>query len=205
MIVTLGPPTVVPVPTNPIYYYANDSRFPYLPNSNGTAKIMFWVDGVNFRSEGPSLDRMKPISPAGSVLSRTAGAFDNGGVWLQSVVRHNGKLYGFYHAEDHSCVPYTEWNTTGLAISTDDGRTWLKQGQIIGNPNPCTGFGGIEARSIAWDAAHSRWMGWGGPYGFVSTNADAAPGTWFGYHNGTLTRPCRASNPWRGIPIWASG
>ena len=141
--ITLGPPTIVSVPANPILWYANDCTFPYLPNSNGTANITFWVDGSNFRSEGTSLDTMAAINPDLSVLSGTPGAFDNGGCWLQTVVRKNHTLYGFYHAEDHSCVPYTEWNSTGLATSTDDGATWTKQGQIVGVPNPCTGNGGV--------------------------------------------------------------
>ncbi len=199
--ITLGPETIVPIPANPVFYYASDSRFPYLANSNGTANITFWVDGANYRSEGQSLDTMNSINPATSVLSATAGAFDNGGTWMQAAIRHKGTLYGFYHAEDHSCTnPYTEWNSTGLAISTDDGMTWTKQGQILGSPNECAGFGGIGANSIAWDAAHSRWMAWGGTYGFVSTNDAAAPGTWYGYNSGSFSTPMPGSGSLTGLP-----
>jgi hypothetical protein len=198
--ITLGPLTIVPIPANPIYYYANDSRFPYLPNADGTGNITYWVDGVNYRSEGASLDSMSPIGPTNSVLSKTAGAFDNGGAWLLSVIRHNGKLYGFYHAEDHSCTPYTEWNSTGLATSTDDGITWVKQGEIIGCPNPCTGFGGYEIRSVVWDAENSRWIGWGGPYCFVSTNIEATPGTWYGYKNGSFSTPMPGNGAITALP-----
>jgi len=199
--ITLGPPTIVPIPSNPIYYYANDSVFPYLPNSNGTANITFWVDGVNFRSEGPSLDSMNPINPTTSVLSGTPGDFDNGGIWLTSVIRRSGVLFGFYHAEDHSCTnAYSEWNSSGLAISMDDGFTWSKQGQIIGNPNPCTGNGGINASTFAWDAASVRWIAWGGANCFVSSNIVAAPGTWYGYYNGSFSTPMPGTGSVSGLP-----
>jgi len=191
--ITIGPETIVPIPDNPVRYFANDAPFPYLPTSNGTANITFWVDGVNYRSEGPSLDSMNPIDPTTSVLSGTPGDFDNGGIWLTSAIRRNGKLYGFYHAEDHSCTnKYVEWNASGLAISTDDGATWSKQGQIIGNPMDCSvasGFGGFGANAFVWDTNGSRWMAWGGAYCFVSTNADALPGTWYGYNNGSFSTP----------------
>ena len=198
--VTVGPETVVPIPVNPVYYYANDSCFPYIRNSNGTTHLTFWVDGANFRSEGPSLDAMNPIDSTNAVLGATAGAFDNGGVWLQRAVRVNGVLYGFYHAEDHSCVPYTEWNSTGLATSTNDGASWTKEGEILGSPNPCTGFGGVVANTVVWDAANSRWMGWGGPEVFVSTNAAAAPGTWYAYTNGSFSVPQPGPGPTGSLP-----
>lgn len=198
--ISLGPPTVVPIPANPVLYYANDSRFPYLPNSNNTANITFWVDGANFRSEGPSLDTMNVIAPTNSVLSASSGIFDNGGIWLLSAIRRNGVLYGFYHAEDHSCIPYSEWNSTGLATSTDDGATWTKQGQIIGSPNPCGSFGGINACTVGWDNANSRWLAWGGADCFVSSNSAAAVGTWYAYSNGAFNVPMPGSGAATGLP-----
>ncbi len=190
----LGPPVVVPVPANPIFYYANDSRFPFLPNSNGTANITFWVDGVNFRSMGKSLDTMRPIEPTNSVLSGVKGEFDNGGIWLLNAIRRpDGVIVGFYHAEDHGCSPYTEWNSTGVALSTNDGASFKRLGQIIGSPNPCKGNGGIGATTVVWDHAAKRWLAWGGANAFESRDPDAAPGTWRGYDtNGafTVTMPC---------------
>ena len=189
--ITLGPPVVVPVPQNPVYYYANDSHVPFLPNSNGTANITFWVDGVNFRSQGRTLDTMGPIDPTNSVLSGAKGQFDNGGVWLLDAIRRpDGVIVGFYHAEDHSCVPYTEWNSTGVAISTNDGASFSKLGQIIGSPNPWRGNGGLAANTVLWDHLQNRWLAWGGVHAFISTNRDAAPGTWYGYDtNGTFSVP----------------
>jgi hypothetical protein len=192
--VTLGPPTTVPIPKNPVYYYANDSHFPFLPNSNGTANITFWVDGINFRSQGRSLETMQPIDPTNSVLSGTAGQFDNGGAWLLNAIRRpDGVIVGFYHSEDHSCKPYTEWNATGVALSTNDGASFMKLGLIIGSPNPCTRNGGIAANTVIWDHLQNRWLAWGGANAFISTDRDAAPGTWRGYDitgNFTVPMPC---------------
>ena len=195
----LGPAIVVPIPRNPIYYYANDSHFPFLPNSNGTANITFWVDGLNFRSQGRSLDTMAPIAPTNSVLSGTNGQFDNGGAWLLNAIRRpDGVIVGFYHAEDHSCVPRTEWNSTGVALSTDDGASFTKLGQIIGSPNPCRGHGGLAANTVLSDHLQHRWLAWGGPHAFASTNRDASPGTWFGCDtNGNFTVPMPCTDPSR--------
>lgn len=189
--ITIGPPVIVPIPDNPVYYYANDSHFPFLPNSNRTAHITFWVDGLNFRSQGKTLMTMEPISPTNSVLSGTKGQFDGGGAWLLNAVRRpDGVIVGFYHAEDHSAVPRTEWNSTGAALSTDDGASFVKLGQIIGSPNPGRGNGGIAASTVLWDHLERRWLGWGGPYAFESRDRDAAPGTWRGYDtNGRFSVP----------------
>jgi hypothetical protein len=138
----LGAPTVVHVPPSEVRYYANDSTFPYLPNSQGTANITFWVNGVNYRSTGQSLDTMGPINPTTPVLKDTGNDFDNNGAWLFAAQRpHNasGTIFGFYHAEDHVFGDGglgKQWNTTGLATSDDDGVTWVKKGQILGSPHP---------------------------------------------------------------------
>jgi hypothetical protein len=191
---TLGDPEVIPVPPNPVRYYANDSRFPYLLNSNGTAMITFWVCGANFRSEGPDLAHMGPIAPTNAVLTGDKGAFDNGGAWLLNAIRRpDGVVVAFYHAEDHRCTPYTEWNSMGVALSRDDGFTFTKLGQVIGSPNPCRGFGGLAANTAAWDEARKAWLAWGGSHIFTSTDPDAAPGTWRGCDtNGAFTveMPC---------------
>lgn len=192
--VALGEPEVIAVPPNPVRYYANDSRFPYLPNSNGTAMITFWVCGANFRSTGPDLAHMGPIAPTNAVLTGTPGAYDNGGIWLLNAIRRpDGVIMAFFHAEDHGCTPYTEWNSMGVALSHDDGVTFTKLGQIIGSPNPCRGFGGLAANTAVWDDTRQAWLAWGGSHVFRSTDPDAAPGTWRGYDtNGqfTVALPC---------------
>jgi hypothetical protein len=192
--VKLGEPEIIPVPPSPVHYYANDSRFPFLPSSNGLAMITFWVCGANFRSQGPDLAHMGPIDPTNSVLSGTPGEFDNSGIWLLNAIRRpDGVLVAFYHAEDHSCTPYTEWNSTGVALSRDDGATFTKLGQIVGSPNSCRGFGGLAANTVVWDEPRKAWLAWGGNHLFTSTDPDAAPGTWRGYDtNGafTVAMPC---------------
>ena len=186
--VHIGPATVVPIPANPVYYYANDSVTPYLPNSNMTANITFWVDGVNYRSLGASFDTMGAVDPRNSVLSGTAGTWD-GGDWLLCAIRQGGTLYGFYHAEDYTCNDAFFWSTTGMAMSTNDGVSWAKQGQVIGNSNPCGSDGGVEAGFVAWDHNNSRWLSWGHGTGFVSYATNAAPGTWKGWDGAGFNTP----------------
>ncbi|MFJ5293391.1 hypothetical protein [Streptomyces sp. NPDC088348] len=199
---TLGTPQVVPVPSNPVNWYANDSTFPYLPNAQGTTNITFWVDGANYRSTGQSLDTMGPINPTKAVLgSGTSGSFDGNGAWLSSAQRDPnnsaGVIYGFYHAEDHVFADgsYGEWNSTGLATSTDDGVTWTKKGKIIGIPKPSAHTsGGVEANSVIYDKVNKRWLAIGHGVGFASTDPNAAPGTWKGWNQGTFSTPMPAAS-----------
>jgi hypothetical protein len=77
----------------------------------------------------------------GEVLGRgKQGEFDNGYAGISGVYHdnRNGELIAIYHAEDHEEMPLTPGNdvpgfyaSIGLAISTDDGRTFKKLGQIV--------------------------------------------------------------------------
>ncbi|MFF6983508.1 hypothetical protein ACFZAV_38850 [Streptomyces sp. NPDC008343] len=196
--VTLGAPQIVPIPDSPATWYANDSTFPYLRNSANTAYITFWINGGTYRSTGQGLSRMGPVSPTTSVLSGGAsGTFDGNGVWLFAAQRDpnnpTGPIYGFYHAENHVFAKpgeHAEWNSTGLAVSTDDGVTWTKKGKIIGTPQPSApSWGGPEANSVIYDKANKRWLAIGHGTGYVSTAANAAPGTWKGWYQGAFRTP----------------
>jgi hypothetical protein len=112
--------------------------------------------------------------------------FDNSGSWLMSVFRVNQgtfelnpdsqNLIGFYHGEDHWFTDAagsrkgeayyhtpTAWMAIGLASSTDNGKTWSRDGMIVGMPdskplyphselNPSKGpFGGIGNHSAVLD------------------------------------------------------
>lgn len=180
--VTLGPPSRIPIPPSGAYYYANDAAAPYLPVASGNTNLTFWVAGVTCRSTGATLDTLGPVNPTTSVLSGgPTGTFDGNGVWLINAIRKSdGTLMGFYHAEDHTFVDgtYGEWNSTGLATSSDDGITWIKQGQIIGSQKPATGaFGGVGATCVLYNHITSTWMGIGNGTGFQSSDPNAAPGT----------------------------
>ncbi|MEU8934267.1 hypothetical protein AB0D30_30830 [Streptomyces sp. NPDC048409] len=189
---TLGAPKIVPIPAKSgVHWYANDSTFPYLPDAQHQKHITFWVDGVNFRSTGSSLDTMADPSPATAVLGPGAsGTWDGDGVWLEQAVRDpndsSGKIYGFYHAENHTFSGKwsdDERHSTGLAVSTDDGATWTKKGMIIGNaPASTPSVGGNEANTVFWDPVNKRWLGIGGGSGYTSSDPDAAPGTWKGWN-----------------------
>lgn len=208
---TLGSPQVVPIPASQVRWYANDSTFPYLPNAAGTANLTFWVDGVNFRSTGQTLDTMSPVNPTTAVLNAgPSGTFDGNGAWLFQAVRDpedpSGAIYGFYHAENHvfaDGVEGYEYNSTGLAVSTDDGVTWTKEGQIIGTPQPQKAQnGGPEINSVVYDAIHERWLGIGHGVAYTSTDPAAAPGTWKGWDGSAFTVPMpTATDAWKLKPL----
>jgi hypothetical protein len=190
----LGPESRIPIPPSGAHYYANDAAAPFLPTADGSTNMTFWVGGQAFRSTGDTLDTMGPVNPTTAVLKAgPSGSFDGNGVWLINAIRRpDGSLIGVYHAEDHTFADgtYGEWNTTGLAISTDDGVTWAKQGQIIGNLKPGTGtFGGVEATCVFYNHLTSKWIGIGHGTGFESSDPNAAPGTWKGWYNGAFTTP----------------
>jgi hypothetical protein len=188
------PASVISIPQFPLtpdgkireaWKTANDSAFPYLLNSTGNTHIAFFGNGINYRATGNNLTTMGPaVSPTNAVLSGWAGQFDQNGAWLFAAQRVNGVIYGFYHAEDHQFADggYGEWNSTGLATSTDDGASWTRRGQIIGLPKPAIhDTAGREANGVIYDTHdpdHPRWLAIGHGKGFVSTDPGAAPGTW---------------------------
>jgi hypothetical protein len=204
-ITTLGPATIVPMPANPVYFFANDSAVPYLPNSNGTANITFLVDGLQYRTSGKSFDAMGRINPTYSVLSGDNNSSWDNGDWLLSAVRRNGVLYGFYHAEDYTCKDAYFWMATGLATSTDDGANWVKQGKVIGSPNPCRQNGGLEATFVVWDHLNNRWMGWGQGNGYVSYATNAAPGTWYAWDGTGFNTPMPGGGTATALPGLPAG
>ena len=67
------------------------------------------------------------------------GSFDSGyagmaGAW----VTQGGRIYGFYHSEDHEGMPLLSdgyipgfWATVALATSDDGGLTWQKHGPVM--------------------------------------------------------------------------
>ncbi|MGZ3144634.1 hypothetical protein ACVDFE_22100 [Lentzea chajnantorensis] len=212
----LGSPQVVPIPDSQVRWYANDSTFPYLPNATGTANLTFWVDGVNYRSTGQTLDTMSPVNPTTAVPSAgPKGSFDGNGAWLFQAVRDpedpSGAIYGFYHAEDHvfaDGVTGYEYNSTGLAVSTDDGVTWTKEGQIIGTPQPQTAQnGGPEINSVVYDPIDKRWLGIGHGIAYASTDPGAAPGTWKGWDGSafTVSMPSTSTDAGKTKPLSSLG
>ena len=58
--VTLGSPVSIP---HPLLYYFPDSLFPFLPDATGQNNMMFWTNGISYRTFGPTLDKQGPADP----------------------------------------------------------------------------------------------------------------------------------------------
>ncbi|MEI7773180.1 MAG: immunoglobulin domain-containing protein, partial [Verrucomicrobiota bacterium] len=199
--VILGEPKVVPVGTNqvPLPQFFPDGHLPAVQNGNGF--LYFSAGRPSCRLEvdaSGSIISSKPVLDSGS-----AGAFDNGGAWLYSVIRYPfsspTSLVGFYHAEYHWLPDdFIAWKSIALATSTDNGNTWVKGGEIIRSPEsrPATKkWGGDGDHCVVWDSNKSRWMCFftnstDGCIKMAATrDADYSPGKWFKYYNGGFTEP----------------
>lgn len=104
--------------------------------------------------EGPDLLHLES---ARKVLSPgPRGSFDNGYTGISAVYAHrNGKLYAFYHAEDHEGMPSLGedmpsgyYASVGVAESSDGGVRWTKLGQVVtsGKPKDFKAFPNHNAR-----------------------------------------------------------
>jgi hypothetical protein len=199
---TVGEATVIPV-TGKKTRFVNDSVFPYLPNKAGTGRIAFWGDAIVMRYEGRDIDHLAPPPDNAQVTVTNASGVDsswhrNGGWMLTATRTADGVLVGFVHGEDHKFDDgnYGEWNSTGVWTSQDDGVTWIDHGEVVGSKKPeAHAFGGMALNECLWDAANKRWLGYSGPYAFVSNDPHAMPGTWFGYHDGKFSQPVDVNAP----------
>ena len=71
------------------------------------------------------------------------GEFDNGGAQVFAAARMGSRLFAFYQAEDLEDLPPDTplgvsgfFLSIGVAESDDDGKTWVKMGQIIRSEKP---------------------------------------------------------------------
>lgn len=110
--------------------------------------------GSSYLVEGPDLLHLES---ARKVLSPgPRGSFDNGYAGISAVYAHrNGKLYAFYHAEDHEGMPSLGrdlpsgyYASVGVAESADGGVHWTKLGQAVtsGKPKDFKAFSNHNAR-----------------------------------------------------------
>jgi hypothetical protein len=193
---TVGDAEVIPV-IGKHTYYINDSAFPYLTDKEGTGRIAFWGDGIVIRYAGPDIEHLAPPPGNGTVTVTNAPGKDsswhaNGGWMLTATRTADGTLVGFVHGEDHKFADgkYGEWNSTGVWTSTDDGVSWTNQGEVVGSKKPDVhAFGGMALNECVWDAPNKRWLGYSGPYAFISSDPLGLPGTWYGFHDGDFTQP----------------
>ena len=98
---------------------------------------MFVVAGVEtYLFEGDSILAITNVNKV--LCPGDSGEFDNGYAGIGCVYYHtDGKMYAFYHAEDHEGIPDFNnsiegfWASVGLAVSEDNGLDFTKVGQVI--------------------------------------------------------------------------
>ena len=205
--VELGPEVVQPtLSTGPAYQFP-DAALSFLEGVGGSDRLMFPSDGKTWRTTGPDLFHQHAPDPSDEVLGSGDGnwTYDSNGNWMLATFRIGGvgseQLVGFTHVENHhwNCSgPYAEWNAAAVVRSSDDGRSWIRDGLAVGDPQPCKpAFGGAGYSSVlrmSESNAESSgggiaWRGWGGCYGYVSTDETGAAGSWRRYFNGSFSQP----------------
>ena len=208
---TLGPVGTVPnraaVPT---YNITPDGHVSVLPDGNGRW-LMFWSEFADYRTVGTGphpedQTQLTPTTPVFGGRDTSVCRWDNGGSWLMNVYRlADGRLVGFYHAEDHWCnvanPDGVAWKSIAVTYSTDDGVTWSPGQQIITSSaskpatpviNGVDQWGGDGDPTVIWDPSHSRWVAFyqdGTLRMAISTDPTGAPGSWHKYDNGSFSQP----------------
>lgn len=141
------------------------------------------------------------LEPSGS-----GDAFDSEYAGGSKVLRlPDGRLAMIYHGEHHPCTGDKAEVTIGLALSSDDGVTWERQGAIVSAPD--WNFGSCAERSFYGAGSFSAVVSPDRTYVYLYFNqwvpGDSAitkvararistgltPGTWFKYHAGRWNEP----------------
>lgn len=121
--------------------YFPDESIGRIPDEN-KLRLLLASKHSSFLVEGEDLLNLKTakkvLTPGGW------GSVDNGYAGISGVHRYtNGKLYAFYHAEDHQGMPSLGpgrpngyYATVAVAESSDDGHSWTKLGPVIVSAKP---------------------------------------------------------------------
>lgn len=145
------------------------------------------------------------------------GSFDDGYAGTSGIYRDaRGKLYAFYHAEDHTddlprqSLYYSGWyGSMGVAVSLDEGLSFRKLGPALASPKPDPdqigdeSTWGVAAPSVVRDRTgryllayyteHSPGAGKRGvAIGMARAEVgpgDPIPGNWRKYHEGKFGEP----------------
>jgi hypothetical protein len=191
----------------PIYQWFPDGHISSLPDGAG-GWVVYWAEYESYRTTGssPFPEDQVALDPLIKVFGARGGkAWDNGGSWLTSVYRLDGKnLLAFYHAEDHWTVPnpdYKAWKSIAVTYSGDDGVTWAKGQQIITawKSRPAEpAWGGAGDQGIVWDSANARWVcfyqeladvGEAQIHMAASSDPRGKPGSWFKWDGSHFSAP----------------
>lgn len=210
-----GPEEAVPFPAAAGLQWTPDGNLTFL-RADGLIHLWLAANGGQvYYFRGPTLDALQPaVTAAGgqaaAVFGPSGAGFDRDYAAPGTVLRAaNGRdLLMIYHAEDHDCDPTGQRVRVGigLARSTDGGRTWARQGQIIAGrdlaPGCPTRFNGAGYPSAVlspdgryiylyymdWDATGTH-----GPdevhLARAPVASDGAPGAWQKYAAGRFAAP----------------
>ena len=195
--------------------YFPDGAVSILQSTPDAAFRMIVPAGVrSYLVEGDGLDALTKSTM--TLAPGRPGEFDNGYAGICSVYRHrDGKLYGFYHAEDQEDMPPIPGGvpgffcSIGMAVSEDRGQSWRKLGQAItsakpkswaafpGQPDRGAGEVGVvlsrdTRHLLAYYTEHSRMERRG--VQICLARADISdqppiPGTWRKYRDGRFSQP----------------
>ncbi len=183
-------------------------------DTSPTYRIIMAAGNSTYLLEGKSVEELtgceKILGPGGT------GEFDNGYAGIAGIYRdESGKLYGFYHAEDHTDMPTMETGIPGfyaciaLTLSEDNGKTWKKVGPVITSSKPKgwyayegqADFGIGEPSTVvskdgrylyAYYTSHSRVDNRGVQICMARVDLDRnapLPGTWYKYYEGSFSEP----------------
>lgn len=173
------------------------------------------VNGVStLLMSGKSFETAAPL---GTVLGPgKKGEFDNGYAGISGIFRddRNGELRAIYHAEDHEDMPAVPgsgipgfYASMALAVSTDDGRTFKKLGQIVtgsvpknpqadaskggsgqgvGDASLCPSADGQYLFMYYMDLSRVHNRGCQACMARCKVSDGGQPGTWWKYHDGSF-------------------
>ncbi len=185
----------IPQVSEPVRTAKPSTVFPYLPSQDSRFDLAFWSDGAVYRHEIVSSHILGTSSPDKAVFVKGTHAYTHFSTfWLLNAIRKSeNTLVGLYRradretdAGDTNTISYT----SGTALSVDDGRTWEDQGAIIGRGGmPDAADFDAEVTCMVFDPNRSRWLGIGHGLGYMSLDPNAAPGTWYGWHEGRFDQP----------------
>jgi len=210
---TVGPQTIT-INTGAVWWQQPDGAIQLFPNAAGTSYVAIFGDGAPTQFLGPNLDCMAQNGPSPAPVVQAPGShshgdpnYDGNGTWMMAAQRaSDGTLVALMHCEDHTFPDgvYGEWNSAGIWTSTNDGSSWTNLGEVIGAPLPAHGtYGGLDATEMIYCSQQGGWLAYDSGIPFLSKDAHAAPGTWYGYYNGAFSQhidPTQAAPPLSNAP-----
>lgn len=131
---------LIPDDVFPHLQYLPDEGSALMPARRNQVRLLMAGPGVSYLLSGTGMlgnvkwNQAKMVLDSGSLTDFDNGYAGTSGAWTD----RTGKVWCFYHAEDHVDIPFMEgtqihgfYASIGLATSKDSGKTWKKLGQVI--------------------------------------------------------------------------